>query len=131
MDPKIAGWKAAREREKRKFAKRMARGRYWKNRWKVQPDFMRANLNALIETNKAKWKRRREKTEEIVRSMPEVIPSWELRNELTKAVQRPPFNVAEPTKQEIQKLVVRIRLYGLMRFDHETLCWHLANVSPR
>ena len=95
---------------------------YWRQRWKTHPETMRANLDRINKARKEKADERTAKIVAVMARLPAVIPSWEFRAKVNEAIGDP---------QLYDRFLSCLRRRGLIRFDHETLCWHLANVSPR
>jgi hypothetical protein len=115
------GWKVGRQNAHRKFAARMALARHWEKRWKKDPEFMRRMLGVTIAKNKERWLIKRQATLTLAGTMPDRIPSHAIREEIRLGLSRVVNAPTDP--KTVHKVLVRLRLWGIAKFDPDALEW--------
>jgi len=121
------GWDIARAKAKSKYARKMKLGRYWANRWKTNPDSMRANLERVNKSKKDKADQRTKRLSDFVSQLPPRINSWDLRPSIAKLYQQ--LSGKELPKLKIHATVMHLRRRGMIVFDDTTCEWIIKPVA--
>ena len=118
------GWQVAVQRKKTAFARKMALGRYWRQRWDKETDFMTANLKAMIAKNRAIAEKRTDVLRRVICSrLPDEIPTGDFRRQIAEAIKA----AGQPAdKRQVQRVLMALRRRGLVRFDLPSLKWFVA-----
>lgn len=121
------GWDIARAKAKSNYARKMKLSKYWANRWKTQPDMMRANLNRLVKANRDKADHRTKRLNDFVSHLPPRIKSWDLRPSIAKLYLQ--LSGQELPKLKIHSTVMNLRRRGMITYDESSCEWIIKPVA--
>ena len=121
------GWDIARAKARSKYARKMKLGRYWANRWKTNPDSMRANLERVNKINKDKADQRTKKLNHFISLLPPRIKSWDLRPSIAKLYLQ--LSGQELPKLKIHSTVMNLRRRGMITYDEASCEWIVKPVA--
>lgn len=114
------GWQIARDRAKAKYARKMALGKHWRQRWDKEPEFMRANLNRLIARNRQEADRKTEKLNTLLARLPAQMKSWEFRQTIAETLRA---SGMPGDRKQVHRVVMALIRRGMAVYDEQTVSW--------
>lgn len=101
----------------------LARAKLWKERWAKHPESMRANLDRINARRKQIAEQRTANLKRLTATLPDTVPTGELRKGILAALQ----GFAVPNAEaRVEPVLMALRRRGLVRFDLATLTWMVA-----
>lgn len=117
-----AAEKARKARTWRQIQQARKQAEYWRQRWKLHPETMGANLARINGDRRQAAARRTTRLLEVLRHVPERVSSWELRPGIASALEK----VGHVNDHHaVRRFIEACRRRRLIAFDMSTLSWSI------
>jgi hypothetical protein len=93
---------------------------HWKKQWKVNPDAMKANLDALIASRKALRERKAGSVSQVIKRLPKTFQASQSKQLMADALTAQGL---DPSKARLKRLRVYAVRYGFLKFDKGKKLW--------
>lgn len=101
----------------------LARAKLWRERWAKHPETMRANLDRINGTRKAKAEHRTARLSEFAKALPIEMQAGSVREEIGKALASLGHR---HERQDIERVLSALRRRSMLAFDNVALTWKVA-----